>query len=109
MSEPIVVFVSCADADQAERIAERLVRDRLAACCQILPKVRSVYVWKDEVCREDESVLTAKSDRDCFERLRQAVRDEHSYETPEIIALPISAGDEAYLDWIGQTLSERLP
>ena len=77
-----------------------LVERRLAACVQILPSMKSIYFWKNEVQREDEVLMIAKTTRANFQELEREVRSMHSYETPEIIALPIVAGSEDYLNWL---------
>ena len=99
-SEPIVVFMTAADEPEAERIAEMLVARRLAACVQVLPGMQSIYVWEGEVQREREVLLLAKSTRANFNDLEREVRAIHSYETPEIIALPVVGGSEPYLKWL---------
>jgi periplasmic divalent cation tolerance protein len=99
-SEPIVVVMTAASADEATRIAEMLVSKRLAACVQILPEIKSVYVWKGEVQREPEVLLLAKTTRANFSDLEAAVRAMHSYETPEIIALSVVEGSADYLKWL---------
>ncbi len=99
-SQPIVVIMTAANAEEAERIAEALVGAHLAACVQLLPEIRSVYQWKGEVARDTEVLLLAKTIRARFDKLEQAVRAIHSYETPEIIALPVTAGSEPYLHWL---------
>jgi len=88
------------DRDEASRIAELLVNSRLAACVQILPEVQSVYRWKGEVERNTEILLLAKTTSDKFDELDRAVREIHSYDTPEIIALPVNAASESYLNWL---------
>jgi periplasmic divalent cation tolerance protein len=98
--EPIVVLMTAADEPEAERIAEMLVAKRLAACVQILPGMKSIYVWQGEVQREREVLLLAKATRANFDELEREVRAIHSYETPEIIALPIVAASEPYLKWL---------
>jgi len=98
--EPISVYVVAADIVEAERIAEALVAERLAACVNILGPASSVYRWKGAVERAAEIALIAKSRRDLFDRLAARVRELHSYDTPAIVAWPIVAGDRAYLDWI---------
>jgi len=85
---------------EAERIAEALVGERLAACVNILGGVRSVYRWQGAVERADEVAMIAKTTQSLFERLAARVRALHSYVTPAIVAWPIVAGDAAYLDWI---------
>jgi periplasmic divalent cation tolerance protein len=77
-----------------------LVDRKLAACVQILPEIQSIYLWKGKVERARELLLLAKSTRENFAELERQVRSIHSYETPEIIALPVSAGSKPYLDWL---------
>jgi periplasmic divalent cation tolerance protein len=77
-----------------------LVEARLAACVQILPSIKSVYRWKGELVRENEVLLSAKTTREKFAELDRAVRAIHSYETPEIVALPVTVASEPYLKWL---------
>jgi periplasmic divalent cation tolerance protein len=98
--EPIVVIMTAAGDAEATRIAEMLVDRKLAACVQILPGMQSIYLWKGEVQREKELLLLAKTTRENFGELEREVRAIHSYETPEIIALPVSAASEPYLEWL---------
>lgn len=98
--EYVVVFVTVGKREEAERVAEALVDERLAACCTLLPAVRSIYRWEGKVCRDEETLLIIKSRRALFEPLRARVKELHSYAVPEIIALPIVAGHAPYLDWI---------
>jgi periplasmic divalent cation tolerance protein len=106
LSQSISVYIVAADMAEAERIAEALVDERLAACVNILGGVRSVYRWQGEVERADEIAMIAKTTQASFERLAARVRALHSYDTPAIVAWPIVAGDAAYLDWIAaETLS----
>ena len=92
--------MTAATAEEATRIADMLITQKLAACVQILPEIRSIYFWKDEVQREREVLLLAKTTRERFAELELQVRAIHSYETPEIIALPIAAASEPYLKWL---------
>jgi periplasmic divalent cation tolerance protein len=92
--------MTAAGAAEAERIAEMLVVRKLAACVQMLPEMQSIYVWQGKVQRDREVLLLAKTTRANFDELEQEVRAIHSYETPEIIALPVVAGSEAYLKWL---------
>jgi len=107
-SDPILVLMTAASGDEANRIAEMLVDKRLAACVQILPGIRSVYRWKDKVQRESELLLLAKTTRARFDELDRAVRKIHSYETPEIVALPITSASEPYLRWLQGEVQPRL-
>ena len=99
-SRLLVVLMTAADRDEASRIAEMLVNSRLAACVQVLPEIHSVYRWKGELERATETLLLAKTTSDKFDELDRAVREIHSYDTPEIIALPVNAASESYLNWL---------
>ena len=99
-TEAIVVLMTAANRDEAARIAELLVNSHLAACVQILPEIESVYRWQGKVERAQEVLLLAKTTAAKFDELDRAVREIHSYETPEIVALPISSASESYLDWL---------
>jgi periplasmic divalent cation tolerance protein len=100
VSEAVVVLMTAANEPEAGRIAEMLVARRLAACVQILPGMQSIYVWQGEVQREREVLMLAKTTRANFDDLEREVREIHSYETPEIIALPIAAASGPYLKWL---------
>src|SRR3954470_14381847 len=100
LADPIVVLMTASDADEATRIAETLVSKQLAACVQVLPEIRSVYVWKGEVQRDREVLLLAKTVRSKFAALDHEVRSIHSYETPEIIAVAVVEGSAGYLKWL---------
>lgn len=99
-SEAVVVVMTAATVEEAGRIANSLIARRLAACVQVLPEIQSVYVWNGEVQRDREVLLFAKSTRANFHRLAAEVRAVHSYETPEIVALPIVAASPSYLKWL---------
>ena len=103
-NDQIVVLMTASNGDEATLIADTLVERKLAACVQILPPMTSIYIWKGEVQRESEILLLAKSTRVKFDELERAVREIHSYETPEIIALPIVAGSQSYLRWLSDCL-----
>lgn len=95
-----VVFVTVGRPDEAERIASALVEEKVAACCNLLPAVQSVYRWKGKICRDAETMMIIKTRRANFEKLRARVKELHSYEVPEIIALPIVEGHMPYMDWL---------
>src|SRR5574341_1631147 len=100
MRDAIVVLMTAGDADEARRIANHLVDARLAGCVQVLPEIESVYRWKGELQHEQEVLILAKTTAAQFDALEKAVRAIHSYETPEIVALPLIAGSSSYLDWL---------
>lgn len=96
----IVSIITVGDSRQAEEIARCLVEEKLAACVNIIPSVKSVYRWKDRVEESAELMLIVKTEQRVFEKMKRRVLELHSYELPEIIALNISQGLESYLDWI---------
>ncbi len=102
MNTSIVVLCTCKDQDEARRIAEALVESRLAACVNLLSGIQSIYRWQGKVETAHEVLLLIKSTAERFDELRARITELHSYETPEIIALPITAGSESYLRWISQ-------
>lgn len=101
----IVVFVTCSSQEEAERLALSLVEEKLAACVNVTP-VSSFFRWEGKTCEETERLLIIKSRGSLFEILEKRVRELHSYDVPEIIALPIVAGSKGYLDWIEESVSE---
>ena len=100
----LLVSITASSAEEAERIAEALVQERLAACVNIVPSITSIYRWQGEVHRDSEVLLIAKSRSELFESLAARVKELHSYEVPEIIALPIAAGSKTYLNWIDESV-----
>lgn len=100
MIDAIVVFMTAPNADEARRIADELVERQLAACVQILPEIESVYRWNGEVQRETEILLLAKTTAAQFDDLERAVREIHSYDTPEIVAVPMAHVSEPYRAWL---------
>jgi periplasmic divalent cation tolerance protein len=105
MTDAIIVFMTAGTADEARRIAQQLVESHLAACVQILPDIESIYRWNNEVQREKEVLILAKTSADKFAELEKSVRAVHSYETPEIIAVPASQISEPYRAWLNETVS----
>jgi periplasmic divalent cation tolerance protein len=96
----VVVLVTVATHQDGERIAEVVVGEQLAACVNIVGPIRSIYRWEDAVQRDEEWLLVIKTLAVRFEALAARVRALHSYTTPEVLALPVLAGSDAYLDWI---------
>ena len=102
----LLVYCTCPDAESARRIADSLVEQHLAACVNILPGVASVYRWKGETHHDQEHLLMVKTRRERLDELKVHVVMQHPYELPEIIAVEIAAGLDAYLSWIrAQTLA----
>ena len=100
MSGELVVLVTVPAREDGERIAEALVGEQLAACVNILGPIRSIYRWQGEIARDDEHLLVIKTTRTRYPALEARVKALHSYDTPEVVALPIERGSAAYLEWI---------
>ena len=98
----IVVFMTAANGEEATRLAEMLVGAHLAGCVQILPEMESVYRWQGKIERQAEILLIAKTTREKFDELESEVRALHSYDTPEIVAVPIVSGSAPYLEWLDE-------
>jgi periplasmic divalent cation tolerance protein len=107
MTNNIVVFSTCGSAEEAERLARQLLEARLAACVNVITQIRSFYWWKGEIEDSGECLLVVKTSRDLFEPLRAALESAHSYELPEILALPVVAGSPNYLSWLESELQGR--
>ena len=105
MTDKIVVLSTCANREQAESIARRLVEQRLAACVNLLAGVHSVFRWRGVVEEASEWLLVIKSRRAQFEALEAEIRRLHSYDVPEVLALTVVDGSPAYLDWLDQETS----
>jgi periplasmic divalent cation tolerance protein len=99
-SAAIVVLITTGSREEALRLAEMLVGSRLAACVQVLPEIESIYHWQGRIERAPEVLLLVKTTAARFTELEREVRALHSYETPEIVALPITAVSAPYLEWL---------
>jgi periplasmic divalent cation tolerance protein len=106
MSEHCVIFITAGSKEEAEKISRGLVESKLAFCVSTLPKVKSTYYWEDKIHVDKEFLLIVKTRQDQYEGLETWVKNNHSYEVPEIIALPIEQGLPAYLngidDWVAK-------
>jgi periplasmic divalent cation tolerance protein len=106
MTDKIVVLVTCGSAKEARKIARAVVEDRLAACANILASpVQSVYRWKGSVESAKEFLLIIKTTKARFPKLKAEVKRLHTYDVPEIIALPIAAGASNYVTWISESVA----
>jgi periplasmic divalent cation tolerance protein len=103
--DAIVVFLTAANGEEATRLADLLIGAHLAACVQILPEMESVYRWEGKIERQSEILLLAKTTTAKLAELEREVRALHSYDTPEIIAVPIIAGSSPYLAWLIDSLN----
>lgn len=100
----IVIFVTASAGKEAENIARALVEERLAACVNITERIGSFFRWQGKIDRASEVLLIIKSKKSKLSRIIKLVKSLHSYEVPEIIALPVIAGDTKYLEWIDESL-----
>ena len=98
-----IVLVTVASQTEGETIAHQLLEAKLAACVNLFP-VTSIYVWQEKLEREQEYQLTIKTDLNLFAELSQKIKTLHSYEVPEIIAIPIVMGSNSYLQWLDSSL-----
>lgn len=98
--EPLFVYVTCRDRNEAIHIGKAAVRDRLAACANVIGGMESIYWWQGNLEVSQETVLILKSRRDLLATLTENIKSEHSYEVPCIVALPIEDGNRDYLDWL---------
>ena len=98
--DAIVIFCTVPNKDDAKKISNAIINENLAACVSTVDKVHSVFSWNGEVCSENEMLLIIKTRRDLFEKIEVVIRALHSYNVPEIIALPVIVGSDDYLGWI---------
>jgi periplasmic divalent cation tolerance protein len=100
MTDKIVVFSTCGSQEEAELLARRLVEARLAACVNVIMQIRSFYRWQGKIEESGEWLLVIKTSRDVFDEVRAVLEAAHSYELPEVLALPVVAGSPNYLAWL---------
>jgi periplasmic divalent cation tolerance protein len=107
MTDKIVIVSTCSNEEEAEKLARMLVEEGLAACVNVVSRVRSYYRWKGAIEAADECMLLVKSSRGLFPELRTAIEKAHSYEVPEVLALPILDGSPDFLSWLQAGLKPR--
>lgn len=106
MSDYQVVFITASSRDEADRIAEQLVTERLAACVNIVDGCRSIYRWQGEIVKDDEVMMIVKSDAARFEQLVSRVNELHSYDVPEIIAVDLARVSEGYRRFLDDAVGD---
>ncbi len=102
MTDYIVVFCTISSQDDAKRIAHEIVKNRMAACVNIISGLTSVYEWNREICAEGECLMIIKTRKKLFDELKKEIVSMHPYEIPEIVSIDISDGLDLYLDWMGK-------
>jgi periplasmic divalent cation tolerance protein len=105
MTDKRIVLCTAGSEDEARKIARHLVEQRLAACVNIVPRIESIYRWQEKVESASEWLLLIKTTLEQFPNVRDAIRDLHSYELPECIAINIDDGSAAYLEWIERSVT----
>ena len=96
----IIIFITASSSEEAQKIATALVKEKLVACVNIIPQIKSIYWWEGKVCQDDEVMLISKTKQSLFTTLIDRVKALHSYQVPEIISFTISEGSPEYLHWI---------
>lgn len=104
--ENVVIFITTGTDEEAQEVAKALLNNRLAACVNIALKINSLFWWYDKLDSAQESLLIVKSKASLLHEIVRLVKEVHSYETPEIVALPIIGGNPDYLDWIGKEVKQ---
>ena len=105
MTDKVVAYTTCSDKAEAEKLANHLVEERLAACVSVLPGVQSFYRWQGKIEADDEILLMIKTSRDLVDGVRRALDRLHSYDLPELIVVPIVDGSPNYLAWLERELT----
>jgi periplasmic divalent cation tolerance protein len=104
MTDAQLVLTMLPNADKAVEVARTLVEERLAACCNLIPAVRSIYRWEGKLQDENEVLLLLKTKSEQLERLKARILELHPYEVPEVLAVPVEAGYSGYLEWLAKEL-----
>ena len=102
----IVLFITTADTEEAQRIAGALLNERKAACVNIVPGIDSLFWWQGKLDSAQENLLIVKTRASVLDEIVRLVRELHSYDVPEIIALPIIGGNQDYLEWMGNEVKQ---
>lgn len=108
MINTLIVLATASNAEEASRIADALVGGRLAACVNIVSGIESVYRWEGKIARDNEILMIIKTTDDRYAELEAQIKALHSYTTPEVIAIKIERGSEAYLQWLGQSVTPQV-
>jgi len=102
----IVVLMTTATREEAEKIARNLLNQKLIACANIVGPVSSLFWWKEKISQENEFLVLMKTSAELFDKLVATIKQMHSYEVPEIIAIPIAKGEQTYLEWLSSSLRQ---
>lgn len=107
MTDKLLILTTVDKEELAEKIATALVERKLAACVNMLPLGISIYRWKEKICRDRECILFIKTSAHLFNEVRDTIRELHTYELPDVLALPITVGEEKVLDWMTASVKPK--
>ena len=107
MTDEIAIFVTADDVELARRIAEELVEHRLVACVNIVPGIESIYRWQGAIQRDREVLMIMKTSGHRFAEVEAKVKELHTYQVPEVIAVPIDRGSQEYLNWLQESVAKE--
>jgi periplasmic divalent cation tolerance protein len=107
MSEARIVLTTAGSAEEGRKVARLLVERHLAACVNIVPRIESIYRWQGAVEQGEEVLLMIKTTRSRFSEVREAIQQNHSYDMPECVSVPIDDGSDKYLNWISESVSAQ--
>jgi periplasmic divalent cation tolerance protein len=105
--EICLIYMTAGSEEEARRIGRELVSSRLAACVNIIPGMRSIYRWEDALQEDRETVLIAKTTAERVSDVTRRVKDAHSYDCPCVVSLPVTGGNQAFIDWVGAETVEK--
>jgi periplasmic divalent cation tolerance protein len=107
MENVLIVFVTVSSQEEGERIGSSLVESKLAACVNVLPQVSSIFSWQGKIEKDGEVLLLIKTTRERMDDLAARIKEMHSYDLPEILAVPVFAGSRDYIDWVQQETNPK--
>lgn len=107
MTEYLQVFITIGSKEEAQQVARALVEQRLAGCVQVVGPIESTYWWQGEIETDEEYLCLIKASSDLYAELEAAIKETHPYDTPEILAMPVSEGNADYLQWLQEELKQR--
>ena len=102
MTNYIVIYITTGSVNEAKKIGRALVEEKLAACSNIVFPIRSIYSWQEKICDDKEALMVLKTKKKLFNQIVKRVEKLHSYDVPEIIAMPIIEGSSKYLSWLNE-------
>ncbi len=105
MNDPIIILTTVSSKKEAELIGSKLIDKELAACVNIIPNIKSIYRWEGKINKDSEYLLIIKTVKRAEEDVFENIRKLHSYNTPEIISIPITGGEKSYLNWLSKSVA----